>query len=325
MIRSIYYPKEGIVQRDLSLDQIKTAITDTTGLLWVSLEQPSESEITAILRDIFQFHPLAIEDCQSFGYQTPKVDDFGSYLFIVVHAIHSHEDLADLETAELNVFLGKNYLVTSYQDGEMSPIKTSWQRLERDARIYTRGTDSLCHTILDSLIDEYIPFLDDLDEEIETLEDRVLEKPGQNILERLLTLRHTLLTLRRVVSPQREVINRLSRDEFPQIDPQSRYYFRDIYDHLVRIQDLIESVRDVTSSAMDIYLNSIAVRQNEVMKALTIVSTIFLPLSFMAGVFGMNFEFFPEIHWPYGYLYAWGIFITLTSSMLLFFKKRGWF
>jgi len=187
------------------------------------------------------------------------------------------------------------------------------------------GADFLCHAILDELVDDYMPLLDKMDDEIEWLEDRVLEKPKPETLQRILNLKHATLSLRRFITPQREIMNRLSRDDFGMIAEKHQIYFRDIYDHLVRLQDLIESVRDVVSGTLDIYLSATSNRLNEVMKALTIVSTIFLPLSFIAGVYGMNFKFFPELNWPFGYLYVWLIFIAMAVGMVVYFKKRGWF
>jgi magnesium transporter len=164
-----------------------------------------------------------------------------------------------------------------------------------------------------------------MDEEVEMLEDRVLANPVTATLERLLTLKHMVMSLRRVINPQRELINRLCRDEFPQISKVSQIYFRDVYDHLVRIQDMSESIRDIVSGAMDIYLNSTSLRLNVVMKALTIVSTIFLPLTFLAGVYGMNLKYFPELNIPWAYPALWGVFALIVVFMLAFFKKRGWF
>ncbi len=230
-----------------------------------------------------------------------------------------------METIELNCFLGDNYLVTSFMAPSLSPVDVVWKRCDRDERLVSHGSDFLLHAILDVLVDEYMPVLDQMDEEIEILEDQVIEKPQAPVLERILDLKHRIMNLRRIVSPQREVMNRLSRDDFPQIDQQSRIYYRDIYDHLVRIQDLSESIRDIISGSMDIYLSATSNRLNEVMKALTIVSTIFLPMSFVAGVYGMNFHYFPEITWKYGYAYVWAIFIIIPVGMLIFFKRRGWF
>ncbi len=294
-------------------------------LLWVSLEKSDNDEIESVLSGKFQFHPLTIEDCQSIGYQTPKVDDFDSYIFIIANAIRPDSDLKRLETNELDIFLGQNFIVTCYTDEEMPCVQSVWNRLPKDDRLAVRGSDFLCHSILDTLVDEFMPLLDKMDEEIEWLEDLVLEKPETTTLERLLSLKHMVMSLRRVINPLRELVNRLCRDEFPQIDKISQIYFRDVYDHLVRIQDMSESIRDIVAGAVDIYLNSTSLRLNVVMKALTIVSTIFLPLTFLAGVYGMNFKYFPELNWPYSYPILWGVFLLIVAGMLYFFKKRGWF
>lgn len=325
MIRSIYISSESHQKENLSPDEIKVALQDAQGLLWVSLEAPTAEETQQILNDLFNFHILTIEDCQSLGYQPPKVDDFGDYLFIIAHAIKPNQSFDELETMELNLFLGKNYLVTNFLESELHPITQVFNAIKKDRRLIQNGADFLCHAILDVLVDDYMPLLDKMDEEIEWLEDTVLSKPDPSTLERILNLKHSLMALRRIIAPQREIMNRLSRDDYPQIDRQSKIYFRDIYDHLVRIQDLSESIRDIVSGALDIYLNSISLRLNNIMKALTVVSTIFLPLSFVAGVYGMNFQYMPELSWRLGYLFVWIVFVIIFIGLLLAFKRRGWF
>jgi magnesium transporter len=325
MIRSVYCSQNRDIKFDLSRDEIFTVLEQKSGLLWVVLQEATSEEINSILRDTFIFHPLSIEDCESQGYQTPKVDDFENHLFILSHALMpDHGSLEALDTQELDMFLGGNYVVCSYHSAEMPPVDKVWGRLEKDHRLMQNGADFLCHAILDMLVDDYMPLIDRMDEEIEWMEDKVLEKPSPETLERILALKHSTLTLRRIIAPQREIMNRLSRDEFDLIAPKHRIYYRDIYDHLVRIQDLSESVRDIVSGTLDIYLSATSNRLNEVMKALTIVSTIFLPLTFIAGVYGMNFKYFPEINWPFGYLYVWILFFVILIAMLWFFKKRGW-
>ena len=309
----------------IQLPDLPAALKKRSGAIWVSLENASASEIESILGGIFQFHPLAIEDCLSVGYQTPKVDDFDKYIFIIANAVKPAMSTGNLETGELNIFLGDNYIVSCYTDETMPCVSAVWQRLSRDDRMTTRGVDMICHALLDTLVDDYMPLLDNMDEEVELLEDRVLASPETATLERLLTLKHMVMSLRRVINPQRELINRLCRDEFPQIGKISQIYFRDVYDHLVRIQDMSESIRDIVSGAMDIYLNSTSLRLNVVMKALTIVSTIFLPLTFLAGVYGMNFKYFPELNIPWAYPALWVVFALIVALMLVFFKKRGWF
>jgi len=326
MIHSIYYPPNNEKpQRDIPLNEIPAAMKQPDGLLWLSLENTGNGELTHVLGDIFKFHPLAIEDCQSDGYQTPKVDDFQDYIYIVAQALAPQNGFENLETIEFNLFLGSNFLVTSYKGELMPPVQDVWKLLEKDNRLHNFGSDFLSHALLDHLVDDYMPLLDNMEDEIEALEELVLEKPKPETMERILALKHSIMWLRRVIAPQREVMNRLSRDEYPMIDRQSKVYFRDIYDHLVRIQDMAESIRDIVGGSLDIYLNSTSLRLNEIMKALTIVSTIFLPLSFVAGVYGMNFQYLPEIYWRYGYIFVWCVFIAIAVGMLAYFKKRNWF
>ena len=327
MIESIYYStNHSAAKRELTDDEIRSAMKNPDGLLWVNLCNPTREESNHVLADLFQFHPLAVEDCQSIGYQTPKIDDFGAYIFIIAHALPvNRADISAENSMELNIFVADNYLVTSYNREIMPPVEDVKKRLDRDDRLIQNGPDFLCHAILDHLVDDYMPLLDELDEHLELLEDRVLEKPTPEILSELIEQKHMLMALRRIISPQREIINRLSRDDYTMIDRQSRIYYRDIYDHLVRIQDLSESLRDIVSGVMDIYLNSTSMRLNEVMKALTVVSTIFLPLSFVAGVYGMNFHYMPELAWRYGYLFVWVIFVSIFVGMLVWFKRRNWF
>jgi magnesium transporter len=325
MVRSIFFASNGEIKKKLTDAEIKNALQQPDGLLWLHLQKPDLDELLHYLRDIFNFHPLAIEDCQTGEYQTPKVDDFNAYIFIIAHFIHFGANHDGVSTNELNIFLGSNYLVScSFFEG-IPPIEQVWEGLNRDERLHINGSDFLCHAILDRLVDGYMPVLDQLDEEIDLLEDLVMAKPEPQTLERILNLKHNIMGLRRVISPMREVMNKLSRDEYPQIDQHSRIYFRDIYDHLVRFQDLSESIRDIASGALDIYLSSTSLRLNEIMKALTIVSTIFLPLTFLAGVYGMNFHFMPELAWAWAYPVLWGIFIVVGLGMIYYIKRRGWF
>jgi magnesium transporter len=218
MIRSIFFLDGHTSQTDLSPDEITGALLSGKGLLWVNLDRPDEAEIDTMLRGVFHFHPLAIEDCTNQGYQAPKIDDFGAYLFLIVQALQKGDEI---ETTELNCFIGKNYLVTSHQAAEMGPTTAVWKQIERDERMHAHGPDFLLHAILDALVDEYMPVLDQIDEEIETLEDRVLESPRQDILARILEMKHRMISLRRAINPQREVMNRLSRDDFALIDRKS--------------------------------------------------------------------------------------------------------
>jgi magnesium transporter len=310
---------------EIPLADVKQTLTDPQKVIWVSLESATAEEISLVLSDTFAFHPLTVEDCLSDGYQIAKVDDFTDYLFIIANALNTHEESFDLDSSELNIYLGKNFLVSCYTSAVMSPVERVWKRLKRDPRVYNHGSDFLCHALLDALVDEYMPVTDHMENEIELLEDTVMQKPNPATLERLLTLKHSIVTLRRVISPLREVVNRLARDEYGQIQPANRIYYRDIYDHLIWILDISDTIRDIVSGAMDIYLNSTSLRLNEVMKALTIVSTIFLPLAFVTGLFGMNFIHIPGLAHPWGFWTVCFLCVAISVGMLLFFKKRQWF
>lgn len=309
-----------------SSTEIKEFLHSDEGYLWVSLESASENEIDEILKGVFNFHPLSIEDCQSPGFQVAKIDDFSDYIFIITHFLIAQGTKNELKTSEIDIFLGKNYLVTCSQDSQLTGITKTWEYVSKDERIVQFGSDFLCHTILDNIVDEYMPIIDNLESEVEWLEDSVVEKPTPETLQRLLSIKHNLMSFRRILSPQREVMNRLSRDEFPEIiDTQGLIYFRDIYDHLVRLQDLTDILREIITGALDIYLNSTSLRLNEIMKALTIVSTVFLPLSFIAGLFGMNFIHIPGADTQFGFYITCSLLIVLGILMLVYFKKRRWF
>ncbi len=309
-----------------SESQIKEHLNLNLGFIWVSLESASNKEMDDVLGGIFNFHPLAIEDCQSPGFQIAKIDDFSDYIFIITHALNSTLVEENQVTSEFDIFLGKNYLVTCFSDPKISVIDRAWEQIQKDGRIARFGSDFLCHTILDNIVDEYMPIIDGMELEVEGLEDSVIENPTPETLQRLLRIKHNIMSLRRIISPQREVMNRLSRDDFPGIiDTQSLIYFRDIYDHLVRFQEMADILRDIVSGALDIYLNSTSLRLNEIMKALTIVSTVFLPLSFITGAFGMNFLHIPGASSEFGFYVTSVLLVLLGVLMLVYFKKRRWF
>jgi magnesium transporter len=325
MIKNCHFLSDGTYKKNCSQAEIADVLASGQGFTWISLERGSPEEITEVLEKQFHFHPLAIEDSLSVGYQIPKVDDYGEYIFIIFQSILLDGSLSDLPTVELDLFLGKNYLVTCFADASLPVIDNIWQRIERDTRMFSHGPDFFCHSILDNIVDDYMPLIDQMESEIDWIEDTVVARPNPDTLAKLISLKHGIMTLRRIISPQREVINRLARDEFPQVSAYARVYFRDIYDHLIRIQDLTDAIRDIVSGSMDIYLNSTSLRLNEVMKALTIVSTIFLPLSFVAGVFGMNFRYIPGLESPLGFWVVSLIYLAIAVGMLAFFKFKHWF
>lgn len=327
MIRSIYFSPDGRLTNNLSPTEYSAALADPAAFLWIDFEdEPLENE-EPILREIFGFHPLAVDDALRESH-VPKVDDWGDYLYIVLHAVaFDPEEMGDLYTRELDVFLSRNYLVT-HRMTPIGAVERVWQICQRDERHWRNGVDYLFSKIADELVESYMPVVEAMDDEIERLEDVVFANEAAQGLEDIFGLKRAAVTLRRIIGPQRETINKLARDEYAVIDSRTRIYFRDVYDHLVRMHDITESVRDLVSSTLDSYLSVVNNRMNEVMKTLTIITTLFMPLSFLTGFFGMNF-FAAQAELP-----AWTseptfiliLLVCVLTPLVMFFwmRRRGW-
>jgi magnesium transporter len=288
MIRSIYYLPDGRVQKDLAPDLFPESIKHPESVLWVDfISEPPE--ICQPILEEFGFHPLAIDDALRETH-VPRLDDWGEYLYIVLNYMNLelNGETWQADADELDVFLGKNYIVT-HHDHQMPAIDETWVACDRDPRTLTGGADHLLYKITDYLVTEHMPVVEKIDEAIDQIEDQVFNRPTPRTLEKLFALKRVLLAMRRIILPQREVLNKLARDDYKVIDPKDRVFFRDIYDHLVRLHDLNESLRDLVGGVLDTYLSVINNRMNEIMKTLTTITTLFMPMSFIVGVFGMNF------------------------------------
>ncbi|MBI2845985.1 MAG: magnesium/cobalt transporter CorA [Chloroflexi bacterium] len=322
MVRVYYRPSKTGAGKKVKDSQIRACLRDKQGLLWLDLEDPSPHEV-AILSEVFRFHPLAIEDCLSPELQHPKIDDYEDYLFLIFHAVLPDFPLDITDTVELNIFVGRNFLVTYHRTAVQS-LSRVWERKERDERVMSRGSHFLLYTLLDTLVDDYLPILDQMDDIIDGIEHEVFRNPTQETLSRIFSAKRDTLYLRRVLAPQREVLLRLSRGEFALIKEPAYIYFRDVYDHMVRVIDANDALRDLVNGALDTYLSVFSNRLNEVMKTLTIVATVILPLSLIAGIYGMNFQFMPELTWRYGYFVVLGIMLIVAGGMFIYFRRRGW-
>jgi magnesium transporter len=291
-------------------------------LHWIDLEDPTVKEAT-ILEDPFHFHPLAIEDCLSEVHH-PKVDDYGPYIFVIVHGIRFDAPTDQFITRELDMFLGPNYLVT-HHNGPMRSVQAARELCSKDLQTaFPRGVEFLMHQILDQMFDHYFPSLDAIEDKIQLVQIEVFENPTQDTLDRIFALKRDILQLRRICIPQREIVHRLSRGEFRTINAKAAVYFRDIYDNLFRIVDAALQYHDMAQSTMDAYLSSVNNRLNETMKRLTIVTAMLAPLTVITGVYGMNFEFIPELHWRFGYLWALGLMGMVSVGLIWFFRRKGW-
>ncbi len=289
-------------------------------LVWVDFDAPTDHEVL-LLKSVFGFHDLAIEDCVKESTH-PKVDDYGDYLYLVVHGVVGGAGPV-FRTEELDVFLGKNYLVTFHYEKRRS-IEAVRVRCAEVAQQMSHGSERLLVAILEQLVDNYEPALEHLDRRITSVEERVFATADKTTLNELFSLRKEVLHLRRIIYPQRETIHRLARGEFPQIPAEAAPFFRDIYDHLYRIVDLCEGYRDLLAGALDAYLSVVSNRLNEVMKVLTMISTIMLPLTLIVGIYGMNFDNIPELRWKYGYFAVLGVMVTLAVVMVAMFRRRRW-
>ena len=327
MIRSLYFPKDGNLHIDLNIDAFKAALQDPDGLLWVDFEATPPEEDEPVLREVFGFHPLAIDDALQESH-VPKVDDWGEYIYIVLHAVvFDKSNSGRLDTLELDVFLGKNYMVT-HHDQPIAAIERVWDISHRDERHLLNGADHLLYRLTDEVVASYMPVVEEIDLAIDQTEDQVFDRPTPETLEHIFMLKRATVHLRRIIGPQREVLNRLARDDYRVIDSRARIYFRDVYDHLVRLHDITESIRDLVGGALDIYLSVINNRMNEIMKTLTIITTLFMPISFIGGFFGMNFfaPIAPLARWTGIPAFILTLTITLLTpiSMLVWVRRRGW-
>lgn len=324
MIRSLYYKPGKPIRTDISPTEFPQLIRDKKGVLWVDFIGEPEIQAEAILRS-FGFHPLAIDDALQETH-TAKVDDWGDHLYMVFNILNYKLDhgMFDSEIDELDIFLGQNYIIT-FHDQLLTAVEDAWTACQRDIRHIQDGADHLLYRIVDSLVMSYMPLVEQIDAQIDQIEDRIFDRPRPEILEQIFTLKRLLLTMRRILLPQREVLNKLARDDYRVIDPKDRIFFRDIYDHLVRLHDLNESLRDLVSGALDTYLSVTNNRMNEIMKVLTIITTFFMPITFITGFFGMNF-FEPVaglVGWTSQQVFIVALGIMGGLPLIMYFWMRG--
>jgi magnesium transporter len=326
MIRVQFYHNDLPQELALEPQTLKVALEDSQTLLWVDFEGEPPEACEPILHEGFGFHPLAIDDALQETH-VPKLDDWEQYLYVALQAIHyDHQEVA-LETVELDVFLGENYLV-SHHDFPIPALERTWSTCSKDERHRRWGADHLLYVLTDALIDDYMNTVDEVDEEIELIEDALFERPTTDLVQRIFSLKRVTLQLRRSLSPLREVLNKLARDRYDQIDSRDQVYFRDVYDHIVRLHDITESLRDLASGVLDTYLSVINNRMNDIMKTLTVITTLFMPLSFLTGFFGMNFFAAdpPNSTWVSSLALVFVLLVMILTPVVMFIwiRRRGW-
>ncbi|MBV6451414.1 MAG: Cobalt/magnesium transport protein CorA [Anaerolineales bacterium] len=327
MLRTLYFSPGKPIRKDIPPQEFPKLVRDRRGLLWVSLINESIETCLPILQG-FGFHPLAIDDALQETH-VPKLDDWGNYLYIVLNYLVIEENGTDWETRteELDIFLGPNYIV-SLHDSPIPAIEETWAACDRDPRTLQDGADHLLYKIADNIVTSYMPTVEKIDAAIDQIEDEVFDHPSPRTLEKLFALKRLLQAMRRILLPQREVMNKLARDDYRVVDPKDRIFFRDIYDHLVRLHDLNESLRDLVGGALDSYLSVVNNRMNDIMKTLTIITTLFMPLTFVTGFFGMNFFAAnpPWEEWTSPLIFYGTLVLILLAPffMYLWMRRRTW-
>jgi len=327
LIRALFFSPGKPVRANITPLEFPRLLRDRRGLLCVDFtSEPPETALPIL--QIFGFHQLAIDDALQQTH-APKIDDWNDYLYIVLNYMHlvKATEPWDTEIDELDIFLGQNFVIT-HHDNPVTSIDETWASSQRDPRYSQDGADHLLYKIIDAIVMNYMPIIEKIDEEIDWVEDQVFDRPSSETLSRLFTLKRVLLAMRRILLPQREVLNKMARDDYQVIDRKDRIFFRDIYDHLVRLHDVNESLRDLVGGALDTYLSVINNRMNEVMKTLTIITTLFMPLTFVTGFFGMNFFAAnpPYENWtlPAVFYGTLGLMLFTPAIMYFWMRRRTW-
>jgi magnesium transporter len=319
----VEYDEQGFQEKELQAFEACYLFPPGAVITWVNVVGIQQVEVLEKLGNCFTIHPLALEDILN-TEQRPKIEDYGEDLFIVVKLISYNEKKDEVEAEQISLIL-RPHAILSFQEKEGDDFAAVKERLRAGkGRLRKMGADYLAYTLLDIVVDQYFGVLEKLGERIEVLEGRLLGDPGAATLQKIQNLKREMLLLRKWIWPLREIISSLERGDFPGIQENTRIYLRDVYDHTIQVMDSIEIYRDMLSGMLDIYLSSLNNRMNAVMKVLTIIATIFMPLTFLAGVYGMNFKHMPELEWPWGYPLILAVMALVAILMLTLFRRKKW-
>ncbi|MGE4282876.1 MAG: magnesium/cobalt transporter CorA [Clostridia bacterium] len=314
MIRILALKKNGMLVDDMKIEQLNS---DDIHWFWVDFNNPSQEEIK-LLDSYFKFHHLAIEDCLYY-LQRPKIDYYGSYDFFVMHSLN-HETLL---VQEVDLFIGENFVV-SYHSEDLPEINQAWDEVKVNSKTWTQGHIYITYLIMDKIVDQYFPAVYRIEDELSDLDSLARKTMSRNLVEQLFDIRSDLLKLRRTINSMRDLLYRILNSTHLKEFEDSYLYFADIYDHLLKLSDMIESNRDMTADIRDSYLSINSNRMNIIMTVLTVITAIFIPLTFIAGVYGMNFSYMPELRWKYGYFLVLGFMGGIGVALFYWFKRKGW-
>lgn len=322
-IELVEYDEASFVQKELVLDDLPKLNNHKASVKWINVEGLHEVDILANIGRVFDLHPLALEDVLNTD-QRPKLEIYDHYIYISAKMLFYDAELSEFNIEQVSFILGNNYVIT-FCEKDTDVFEPVRKRLKQGvSRIRKLGADYLTYCLLDILVDDYFDVIENFSEEIEAVEDETAIHATDKTLLTIHKLKRQVLFLHKAVWPLRDVLASLERGESELIKDSTEIYIRDLYDHVVQIMDTTETLRDILSGIMDVYLSSTSNRMNEIMKVLTIISTVFMPLSFIVGLYGMNFENMPELKWPWMYPALWAIMISIAGAMIYYFKKKKW-
>jgi magnesium transporter len=326
----IDYNQTNFTNKQIETPEESAAYLDTESVSWLDVQGVGNADILNRLGEVFELHRLVLEDVVNMA-ERPKIEDYEEQLVIIARMVVPKEKICGFYSEQVSLVLGEHYLLTVQEEPEHDCFDPVRSRIEKNKGIIRKqGADYLAYSLIDAIIDGFFPVLELYGERIEELEDEVIVKPTRNTLRSIYQLRRELLQLRRAIWPQRDAINALIRDGSDLISQEVRIYLRDCYDHAVQVMDMVETYRELASGLMDVYLSSVGNKMNEVMKLLTVVSSIFIPLTFVAGIYGMNFNTekspynMPELNWYWGYPLCLGVMAAIAASLLFLFWRNGW-
>jgi magnesium transporter len=317
------YDESFVQERELGSVEECGQCKESKGVVWINIDGIDDIPVVEAIGKIFGIHPLVQEDIVN-TYQRPKVDEYDNYLFAIVKMLYEEQTNNVLQTEQVSIIV-MPHLVISFQEREGDVFNPVRERIRTGkGMVRQRGSDYLAYCLIDAIVDHYFLIMEDLEDRILPLEEQVIDDPQPPVLKRIHGLKNDLVFLRRSLWPLREMLARLDRDQLPLIQVDTRPFLRDVHDHTIQIIELLESFQDILSGLMDVYLTSISIRMNNIMKLLTIIATIFIPLTFVAGVYGMNFRYMPELSWRWGYPAVLGLMALIFIGMLVFFKRKKW-
>jgi len=319
----IDYDEANLTERVLFRIEDSFPLKDLPTATWINVDGIHDMPLMEKIGAHFGIHPLTLEDIVNTS-QRPKLEDFDGYLYIVLKMLSYDAEAGHIRSEQISLVVGDNFVI-SFQETAGDAFDPIRERLRKGkGRIRKSGCGYLAYALIDAVVDHYYTVLETIGERVETIEEALMDDPERELLEEIHELKREMIFFRKQVWPVRELISGLTKSDSRLLRESNRIFFDDVYDHTIQVIDTIESFRDMLTSMLDLYLSTVSNRMNEVMKVLTIIATIFIPLTFVAGIYGMNFDFMPELHWRWGYFFVWGVMISVTAVMIVYFKRKKW-